>query len=296
MLRIGYFSKLAHVTVKTLRHYAELGLFKPVWIDRFTSYRYYNPDQLPQLNRILALKDLGFSLDQIADLLDEGISTEQLQDMLYRKQSELKARLLLEQSRLDLIAALLQQITDAGQVSQVVELQLPAERAGATVSSLLTLKEFNMQPKIVNKPAFHVVGMCYHGMNQNQEIPAMWGEFLQRIDEIKRINPTLSYGVCSVPAGLPEGHFEYVAGVEVKEGAPVPEGMVLRSLPAMRYAVFAHRGSLEGLGRTYSNIQLVELPKADLKVLQPGLDMEVYTDEFKDNAPDSVMYIYIPVI
>ncbi len=68
MFKIGDFSKLSQVTVKTLRYYDELGLLKPVEVDRFTGYRYYSADQLPRLNRILSLKDLGLSLEQIARL------------------------------------------------------------------------------------------------------------------------------------------------------------------------------------------------------------------------------------
>ena len=66
MIKIGSFSKLSLVPVKTLRYYDEIGLLKPVEVDRFTAYRYYSVDQLPRLNRILALKDLGFSLEHIA--------------------------------------------------------------------------------------------------------------------------------------------------------------------------------------------------------------------------------------
>jgi predicted transcriptional regulator YdeE/DNA-binding transcriptional MerR regulator len=294
VLRIGDFSRLAHVTVKALRHYAELGLFKPVWIDRFTSYRYYNLDQLPQLNRILALKDLGFSLDQVTLLLDDNISPAQLQDILVSKQSELKARLLVEQKRLDVIANLLTHI-QAGQVSRFVELQRSLEQTAGNASNISISKETNMQPTIVIKPAFHVVGMCYHGTNQNHEIPDMWGVFLQRTGEIERINPTLSYGVCSSPKELPEGHFEYVACVEVSAGAPVPAGMVLRSLPEMKYAVFAHRGSLEGLGKTYQKVYELGLPEAGLHPLTLGLDIEVYTEEWADGTPESILYIYVPI-
>ncbi len=73
MFKIGEFSKLSQVTVKTLRYYDEIGLLKPAEVDRFTSYRYYSVDQLPRLNRILALKDLGLSLDQVAHLLDGNL-------------------------------------------------------------------------------------------------------------------------------------------------------------------------------------------------------------------------------
>jgi DNA-binding transcriptional MerR regulator len=62
MFKIGEFSKFSQVTVKTLRYYDQIGLLKPAEVDRFTGYRYYSVDQLPRLNRILALKDLGLSL------------------------------------------------------------------------------------------------------------------------------------------------------------------------------------------------------------------------------------------
>ncbi|MDZ4875250.1 MAG: hypothetical protein CLLPBCKN_004646 [Chroococcidiopsis cubana SAG 39.79] len=62
MFKIGDFSKLSRVSIKALRLYDEMGLSKPIQVDQFTSYRYYCASQLPRLNRILALKDLGFSL------------------------------------------------------------------------------------------------------------------------------------------------------------------------------------------------------------------------------------------
>ena len=74
MIKIGDFSKLAHISIKTLHHYGDLGLLKPAHIDRYTGYRYYNLEQLGQLNRILALKELGFSLEQVAQLMHEDLS------------------------------------------------------------------------------------------------------------------------------------------------------------------------------------------------------------------------------
>ena len=448
MLKIGDFSKLAHVTVKALRYYAEMGLLKPTWIDRFTGYRYYDLDQLPRLNRILALKDLGFSLDQIVHLLDEHLSVEQMQGMLRRKQAELEARLTAEQNRLEMVAVRLRQIEQEGQVGreevlvkrieklpiaalrevapsaermpqhvrrmverlercldeinlrptgpwlalfdgleyrernipvemgvvvapealqrspaasraglslrllppveqmaclyhagppealpqaytglyawmeahrfhpagparelylrdeqaehhgQVIEVQIPVERAGGT--DLLNekgRKETTMQPKIVNRPAFTVVGYCYHGKNQNQEIAKMWGEFVQRLGEIQTNNTYETFGVCLIPPGLPEGEFEYVAGMQTAEDAPVPEGMVKRTLPAYQYAVFEHVGALATLGETYRYIHEVGLPQAGLKPLESGLDMEVYDDRvFNDFSPESILYLYVPVI
>ena len=70
MFKIGDFSKFSRVSVKMLRHYDELGLLKPALVDPATNYRYYSADQLPRLNRIIALKDLGFTLEQVGRLFN----------------------------------------------------------------------------------------------------------------------------------------------------------------------------------------------------------------------------------
>ncbi|ARV61217.1 MerR family transcriptional regulator [Nostocales cyanobacterium HT-58-2] len=110
MLKIGDFSKLSHVTVKALRLYDQLGLLKPTHVDHLTGYRYYCADQLPRLNRILALKDLGFSLEQIAKLLAENLSPVELRGMLRLKQAELQQLVEEEQARLFRVEAKLKQI------------------------------------------------------------------------------------------------------------------------------------------------------------------------------------------
>ncbi len=110
MLKIGEFSKIAQLPVKTLRYYAERGLLKPAWTDRFSGYRYYRLAQLPRLNRILALKDLGFTLDQIEHLLHTDMPSDELLCMLRMRHAELEQHIHAEQSRLTRIEARLQQI------------------------------------------------------------------------------------------------------------------------------------------------------------------------------------------
>ena len=110
MIKIGVFSKLAHVSIKTLHHYGELGLLRPAHVDRYTGYRFYTLDQLSQLNRILAFKELGFSLEQIAQLLDENLSIAEIRGMLRMKQMELSQQLQEEQSRLARVEIRLRQI------------------------------------------------------------------------------------------------------------------------------------------------------------------------------------------
>jgi len=88
-LKIGDFAKIGIVSVSTLRYYDDMDLLKPVEIDRWTGYRYYALDQLPMLYRILALKDLGLSLEQIRRLIGDELPVEQIRGMLRLKQVEL---------------------------------------------------------------------------------------------------------------------------------------------------------------------------------------------------------------
>ncbi len=102
LYKIGEFSKLAQVSPRMLRHYDKLGLIQPSQVDRFTDYRYYTVDQLARLNRIIALKDLGFSLEQIGDLLDQqgGVNGERLRGMLILRRAEIEQELQANQARL----------------------------------------------------------------------------------------------------------------------------------------------------------------------------------------------------
>jgi DNA-binding transcriptional MerR regulator len=103
MLKIGEFSRLCQVTVKALHHYEDLGLLHPAHIDLFTGYRYYTVEQLPRFHRILALKELGLSLEQIGLMLDEDVSTEQIRGMLRLKQAEIQQHVREEQQRLAMV-------------------------------------------------------------------------------------------------------------------------------------------------------------------------------------------------
>lgn len=65
LYKIGEFSKLTDVPVKTLRYYDEINLFKPREIELFSGYRYYSEEQQEDLKLILTLKEVGFSLEEI---------------------------------------------------------------------------------------------------------------------------------------------------------------------------------------------------------------------------------------
>jgi DNA-binding transcriptional MerR regulator len=112
MFKIGEFSRFTRVSVKTLRHYDEMGLLRPRVVDRFTNYRYYSADQVPRLNQILALRELGFSLEQIGRLLEAELSPEQLRGMFLGKRTEIVERMRAEEEQLGRVDAYLAQLSN----------------------------------------------------------------------------------------------------------------------------------------------------------------------------------------
>ena len=105
MIRVGDFARIAQVSIRLLHYYDQIGLLRPVHVDHITGYRYYSTEQLPRLHRILALKDLGLSLDQITYLLNEAVTPEEIRGILLLKQAELRQRVDEEQARLASVEA-----------------------------------------------------------------------------------------------------------------------------------------------------------------------------------------------
>lgn len=97
MYQIGQFSKMNRITTKTLRHYDELDLLKPAYVDDFTGYRYYASEQLPRLHRILSLKQMGLSLTQISNLVDDPSA---INIFLELREKELEEKLREEEKQL----------------------------------------------------------------------------------------------------------------------------------------------------------------------------------------------------
>jgi DNA-binding transcriptional MerR regulator len=103
MLKIGEFSRLSQVTIKTLHHYDELGLIRPAHIDPVTNYRFYTVEQLPRIHRIMALKEMGLSLEQIGLMLEKELSTEEMRGMLHFKQAEIQQEMRERQRQLSMV-------------------------------------------------------------------------------------------------------------------------------------------------------------------------------------------------
>ncbi|RCX22834.1 DNA-binding transcriptional MerR regulator [Fontibacillus phaseoli] len=100
MYKIGVFSKMNRVSIKTLRHYDELGLLHPAYVEEFTGYRYYSADQMPRLHQILVLKEVGLSLQEIKQALEPSATNEQMVALLENKRSEVLQTLIAEQQKI----------------------------------------------------------------------------------------------------------------------------------------------------------------------------------------------------
>ena len=127
MFLIGEFSKISRVSKRLLRYYDAIDLLKPAHIDEETGYRYYSANQLSRLNRILALKDLGLSLEQITQMLEADISDDEIQGMLLLKKAEAEQALLEDLQRLRLIETRLQLNQSADRSPDVVIKSIPTQ-------------------------------------------------------------------------------------------------------------------------------------------------------------------------
>lgn len=148
-----------------------------------------------------------------------------------------------------------------------------------------------MQPQIVSKPAFTVVGMQIRTRPMAPEIPALWGDFAPRIEEVEGIvEPHVSYGLM--------GHyddkmgFDYMAGVATQQTENLPAGMTTWEVPAYTYAVF--EATLPTLGQVFHHIYNSWLVDSDYQA-STDVNFEHYGENFNPHDPNSKMSVYIPV-
>lgn len=169
------------------------------------------------------------------------------------------------------------------------------------------LKHWNggitMQPKIIEKESFKVLGIQGDFTMENNTIPQMWDAFIPRMGEIKnRVNPEICYGICSSPG--PETNyqefteqtiFNELVCQEVADFNHIPAGMTTRTIPDGKYAVFTHKGPLSNLKHTYDYIYKNWLPDSQYKVSAP-YDFELYDGRFNYmDQENSEIDIYVPI-
>jgi len=270
MIRIGDFSKLSQVSIKTLRYYDEMGLFKPINVDRFTGYRYYSASQLPRLNRILALRDLGLSLDQIAQVLDEGVSPEQLRGMLRLKRAELQQHIAGEQERLARVEARLNTIDleDTMPDYDVVIKQIEPQLVAGVRDTLASYPEVG---RLFEEVYGHLARYGVNGLD-------FLGAAIWHDDEYKTSD------------------IDGEAVVYLKQSIPEGERVKVYKLPAATMASVVHKGAYNTFNQAYEAIgRWIEAN--GYKISGPNREMYLYcTQPVRQDDDSYVTEIQFPVV
>ena len=128
LMRIGEVAAFFNVSVKAMRIYEKMGILKPVKVDEKTGYRYYSADQIKQLDAILEIRELGFSLAEIRDLLENGITQEQYMEVLVHKKVMWQEKMSQAQDRIDTIDEVIKKLVNSKPPVKLHELT-EAERA-----------------------------------------------------------------------------------------------------------------------------------------------------------------------
>jgi len=231
MFSIGEFARHGRVSVRMLRHYDAIGLLRPACVDPGSGYRFYQAVQLAELNRIIALKDLGFSLQQVQAILEEQVSAAELRGMLKLRRAEIRAQIQAETTRLARVEARLLTIEDEARVPAdgIVVKHLAPVRVGE-----LTGTATGYEPDAITP----VIGPLYSDL---------WQKMASA--DVTPAGPALAYyedapagdGAIVIHAAVP-----VAAGVPGAPGAGGDHGFAVVDLGAVdRAAAIIHHGSMD---------------------------------------------------
>lgn len=266
-LKIGEFARLGEVSVQTLRYYDDIHLLKPAEVDPYSGYRYYTLEQLPDLARILSLKDLGFALDQIQPLLSANFSAAELRRQLLLKRQEVNRQVQEQLDRLDRLDARLR-LLDQGMDLTSYEIVLKRVEAIQVASVRGVI------------PTFWEVNPLWEKLSAGLEA---W--------EIKPCGPyfTLCHAV------EPEINVEVCA--PIPDAAASHEDLHVWQLPVEeKMACTYHHGSFTGLATAFTAL-LLWVDTNGFEIAGP--DREIYLRLPQDgqyhNDPDAVTELQIPV-
>lgn len=268
MLTIGQMARSQGVSTKTLRHYDSIGLFSPTLNGQDNGYRYYRPEQIVMLGRIVWLKQLGMALDEIKTLAADGglDSVEKMHAVLQNHAVQLEADINRRQKTLGHLHRYLAQ----------------PER---TMPDL-------QKPERVFFAAQRIIGMCWYPEDEGS-IPQMWDRFEAREHEIERLEePVGTFGICQP---LADGQWRYIAGLPVGADAAIPDGLIAMEIPGRYYAKVEHHGEVSTLPETFRAAYSEWLPSAGMQP-DEGIEFEYSGARFLGPMhPESVTEIYIPL-
>jgi DNA-binding transcriptional MerR regulator/predicted transcriptional regulator YdeE len=225
MFSIGEFARHGRVSVRMLRHYDTIGLLQPACVDPVTGYRFYRAGQLADLNRVIALKELGFSLQQVQSILGDQLSAAELRGMLRLRRAEIRAQIDAQTTRLARVEARLMTIEDEARtpVDGVIVKSLPQVRVAELAGAAAGYEPDAITPVI--QPLY-----C-----------DLWG--LIAAAGVSAAGPAVAY-YQDAPDG--DGAVVVHAAVPVVTEADADHGFSVTSLPQIdRAAVIIHHGRMD---------------------------------------------------
>lgn len=143
LIKIGELAAMAGISVKALRVYEKKGIIKPVETDKKTGYRYYSAGQLQQVESLLALQDMGFTLSEIALIMSGNCSKEEMGALVEQKKEILQELIWKTEAKmkgLDSIQKSYEQWADSDKVKKMTE-----EERIRSLSKLTILNEENVR-------------------------------------------------------------------------------------------------------------------------------------------------------
>lgn len=186
MFKIGEFSKLTRVSARMLRYYDKCGLLRPAETDRFTGYRIYVAAQMPLLSRIVALRDMGFGIDEIEEALPHFDNAEYMRNALGQKRGQIVSGIAVEQCKLDKIERMFDEMKKEN-ITMIYEVEL---------KELSAVKVLSLR-KII--PAYDAEGMLWEKMGkfmaQNGIVCAAGGYSIYHDDEYKEADVDVEIAV-----------------------------------------------------------------------------------------------------
>jgi DNA-binding transcriptional MerR regulator len=266
MLKIGDFSALAHVSITTLRYYDQAGLLTPARIDEQTGYRYYAAHQLSRLHRILALRDFGLSLEQIAEMLRAGITVEEMRGMLRLQQAEQARRVEEETDRLSRLNSRIRLIEKENDMSYDV-----------VIKSLPKLKIASVREVVASYPA---IGALYPKVAE-------------------RMGPRMAQVGISVAIWHDKEHKEHdvdgEAGFTLRGDVAPVDGVNIRDLEETTAACTVHNGAFQRLSEAYDAL-LKWVSESGYEITGPIREMYVHiTKPVRQDDESYVTEIQVPV-
>lgn len=271
MFTIGDFAQLGRVSVRMLRHYDAIGLLRPAAVDPASGYRYYRADQLGRLNRVVALKDLGFTLQQVQAILDDQVTADELRGMLRLRRAQLAAQLAADAGRLTGVEARLRMI----------------EMEGHMGTEDVILKELSP----IRVAELTAVAASYAGEDIGPTIQPLYPELFRRLDQagVRPVGPTLAY---YTPTD--EGEAVVVhAAVPVAVSPAAGFDFAVVDLPAVASAAtIVHRGAMAEVG---GSMQALARWVDENGYRADGFAREVYLDYCADEPDKGVTELQLAV-